>query len=71
MIGYENQTIDRIIEAMQVHPNTILVDVRRYSFSQISHEFNRKNLKQQFGEHYISDRYLRSFIEKRWLVSGV
>jgi uncharacterized protein (DUF488 family) len=75
-IGYGNQSIDRIIDAMQGHPNTILVDVRRYPFSQNRPDFNRENLKQRFGERYISDRYLGNgakggVIEGKWLVSGI
>jgi uncharacterized protein (DUF488 family) len=75
-IGYGNAPIDRIIDAMQNHPDTILVDVRRYPFSQNRPDFNRENLKRRFGERYVSDRYLGNgakgcIVEGRWLVAGI
>ena len=75
-IGYGNMSIERIAAAMEVYSKTVLVDVRRYPFSQNRPEFNRKDLSSRLKERYISDHYLGNGAkggehDSRWHVDGI
>lgn len=53
-IGYGNdRDISRIQQALDEHPNTVLVDVRRYPYSAFRIDFSREGLGYRFGKRYM------------------
>jgi uncharacterized protein (DUF488 family) len=44
-VGHSNHPVGRLIELLQLHAVSLLVDVRSQPYSRFAHQFNRENLQ--------------------------